>query len=383
MTAALAFFQLLKGRGLRFYTGVPDSSLRDFCAVLEQDSSIEHLPAASEGAAMGLGIGWHLGTGETPVVYLQNSGLWNFLNPYYSLAHPSVYGIPVLLVVGWRGRPDSNDEPQHMASGAETLKVLENMGIIPLVLESWDDNASDNISQYLNEAVQMLKSAAIVISPGLFDREDLSKTKHGSATLRRVEVIDALLKAANREDFVVAGIGHNGRELYGARLARDPDSERCKSDFLCVGGMGYALQIALGVAKSQPERRIWCIEGDGSLLMHLGGAALAGIVGTPKFTCVLLDNECHASVGGQQTACRTLDYGALAKLVGFKVVEIASTLPQVGAGLTSILGQSGPSFLWARILGEVDRKLPRPRESFQDRKRAAMALLRSIPLIGS
>ena len=376
MSSSIAFLTFLREAGFTFYSGVPDSALRGFCAAIDSRDDIQHVPAANEGAAVGLGIGWHLASGEVPAIYLQNSGLWNALNPHFTLAHQMVYDIPVLFIVGWRGRPGSKDEPQHRSSGAATESILRMMGITPFIIESWDDDTAVRASRYLGE--NRIRSSAFLVPLGVFDDRQASLDRSElNGEPSRSEVMTTILDYVTAEDLVVAGIGHTGRELYAARLKRNAGPAELLRDFLCVGGMGYALQVAIGAALCQRARRIWCIEGDGSFLMHLGTAALVGIVDDLPLIYVLLDNGTHASVGGQPTACRSLDYAAVAKTLGFAAVEKASSIPEVELTLRRLLLQKGPQFLWVRIANEPDLALPRPDESLTDRKRAVMELLKS------
>ena len=375
MLSSIGFATFLRQSGFTFYSGVPDSVLRGFCAALDLRDDIRHVPAANEGAAVGLAVGWHLATGEVPAVYLQNSGLWNALNPYFSLAHRAVYDIPLLFIVGWRGRPGFNDEPQHLSSGAETECALRMMGITPLVIERWDDEMEARSTQYLEGNHLDGRSSAFLVPLGVFDEHIVATNPSELDGLpSRGDVIDTILQHIDPEDVVVAGIGHTGRELYAARL-KEPRRSGLLRDFLCVGGMGYALQVAIGTALGRSRGRVCCIDGDGSFLMHMGTVALVGTLANLPLVHVLLDNGAHASVGGQKTACNSLDYGTAARTFGFRNVEGARSIAEIEAALSRLLVQPGPQFLWARIRNEPELKLPRPDEPLVERKRAVMDLL--------
>jgi phosphonopyruvate decarboxylase len=372
---SIALAALLRQFGFTFYTGVPDSVLRGFCAALDLRGDVRHVPAANEGAAVGLAVGWYLASGDVPAIYLQNSGLWNALNPYFSLAHRTVYDIPLLFIVGWRGRPGFNDEPQHSGSGAETERALHMMGITPLVLDKWDDDMEARATDYLKRNQVNGWSSAFLVPSGVFDRHiPAANLSELDGVPSRGEVVDAVLHYVHPEDFVVAGIGHTGRELYSARL-KGAERSGLLRDFLCVGGMGYALQVAIGAALRRSTRQVWCIEGDGSFLMHLGTAALVGALDELSVIYVLLDNGAHASVGGQKTACKLLDYGAAACTLGFRSVESPRSIVELQAALGRLLLQPGPRFLWTRIRNEPGMNLPRPGEPLADRKRAVMDFL--------
>jgi phosphonopyruvate decarboxylase len=375
MRQSLAFAEFLRGFGFTFYTGVPDSVLRGLCAALDLRNDICHVPAVNEGAAIGLAIGWHIASGEVPVIYLQNSGLWNALNPFFSLAHPSVYDIPLLFIVGWRGRPGFSDEPQHLGTGSQTETALRMMGVSYLLIEKWDEETERLCTQHLTEACSNGRSAALLIASGVLDQKISASTLIQSEEIpRRSELMDVILRYVGPDDLVVAGIGHTGRELYSSRMRCTRESAPLR-DFLCVGGMGFALQVALAAALRRPNYPVWCIEGDGSFLMHLGTAGVVSALHDLPVTYVLLDNGAHASVGGQRTACKALDYGVAASALGFRTVERAHSVAEVGETLERLLLLPGPRFLWVKIRNEPDAKLPRPEESLLDRKDAIMDFL--------
>lgn len=375
MDTSLEFLAILRQEGIRFFAGVPDSVLKGLSTALDLRTDIQHLPAANEGAAVGLAIGWHLAKQDVPAVYMQCSGLWNALNPYFTLAHHSVYDIPLLLIVGWRGVPGRKDEPQHMATGAETQRVFAMMGITPFVVREWDAETKRGLSQYVGQQRDNRCSAAILIPAGVLDdssNEIQKESKDESPA--RAEVIRQLLPHIAPQDLIVAGIGHTGRALYATRLeAADPLA--LDRDFLCVGGMGYASQVAIGVALANAGQRVWCLEGDGSFLMHLGCSALVGELDNLNLLYVLLDNGSHASVGGQKTAAKSPEYSIVARALGFRTVERASSLSELDVALGKVKAKGGPCFLWVRIRSEPDLKLPRPQEDLVGRKQSVMALL--------
>lgn len=384
MSSSIEFTAFLRQSGFKFYTGVPDSVLRGFCGALDLRADIKHLPAANEGAAVGLGIGWHLATGEVPVIYLQNSGLWNALNPFFSLAHRTVYDVPLLFIVGWRGRPGCHDEPQHRSSGAATEAILRMMGITPFTIEKWDACTRALATRYLQEERSACRSSAFLVPLGVFDDHCAPNASTSPTnTVSRDEIMATILEHLSPADFVVGGIGYSGRGLYARRRNNGFGQAEVLRDFLCIGGMGYALQVAIGTVLQRvgPEStgRVWCVEGDGSFLMHLGTAALVGTLQEIPLIYVLLDNGVHASVGGQSTACKALDYGATARVLGFRGVERASSKAEANAALDRLVAQPGPQFLWAQISNEPELRLPRPDETLVDRKRAVMELLKSYP----
>lgn len=369
---SLEFAEFLVRERFALFTGVPDSSLRGFCSVLDELEGVDHLPAACEGAAVAVAAGRFLATGRPAVVYLQNSGLWNALNPYFSLTHASVYDIPILFVVGWRGRPGTKDEPQHSATGAATETVIRLMGIEPFVLDAWNVEVAVSLANYLEPVCAGKLSGAILVPTGVLNDSSASALiVRKSAYLTREHVVSHVLAEVGNDDLVVAGIGHTSRQVYAART-NSPDSVHL-SDFYCIGGMGYALEVALGVASARPRRKIWVLEGDGSFLMHLGGKAGISRFKSSPLTYILLDNGAHASVGGQRVVSDYVDCCEAGRALGFSKVEKCTTSDELLEALVSSV--SGSRLLWVPIINEPNLDLPRPEADLLCRKRAVMGLL--------
>jgi phosphonopyruvate decarboxylase len=373
---AESFLDRLHHCGIRFIAGVPDSILQGFAGAVDRDPRFDHIIAANEGAALAMAAGHHLATGRIPLVYLQNSGLANALNPYLSMCHPSVYDLPAILLVGWRGEPNRSDEPQHRKLGSITTDLLRLLDIKIVTLAEPTPQACDDISQMLEAAVSGQSSLAIVVSKGVLD-EPVSQPRDETSALAlgRPEVISVLLQDMSDEDTVFGGIGHVSRELYAARLrhrAGGNDKNNSSRDFLCVGAMGHAHQIALGYARERRAGRVWCLDGDGAVLMHLGALAVISRASCP-LVHVLFDNGVHGSVGGQPVCASNLDYGALAADLGFRTVHKIETHEQLERTLPTLQQVTAPVFVWIRVRPEIADDLPRPRGSFADMKRAFMA----------
>jgi len=267
------FYDTLAGYGIDFYAGVPDSLLKNLCAYITDHADTSHnIIAANEGGAMGLAAGHYLATGQIPVVYMQNSGEGNIINPLASLTDPDVYNIPVLLVIGWRGKPGVHDEPQHVKQGKVTTGLLNVMGIDYTVLSKEEDKAETQIRKAV-EYMQSTKNCyALVIEKDTFDTYQLSTINcQLELQLSREEAIQTVASALGEKDCIVSTTGMISRELFEYRTAKNEGHER---DFLTVGSMGHASQIALGIAMAQPERRVWCFDGDGATIMHMGSMAI-------------------------------------------------------------------------------------------------------------
>lgn len=370
---AASLLERLHQRGLRFIAGVPDSILQGFAAAAMGDQRFDHVVAANEGAALALAAGHHLATGRTPLVYLQNSGLTNALNPYLSMCHPTVYDLPVILVVGWRGEPTRSDEPQHRKLGSITLDLLRLLDIEIVTLAEKTQQASDHVDHAVEAAVSGGSSLAIVVSKGVLD-DPVRPARDGSddRVLLRNEVITALLRGMSDRDVVFGGIGHVSRELYAARLQNHSEGKpNGGRDFLCVGGMGHAHQIALGYAREGRTGRVWCLDGDGALLMHLGALSAVSHAHCP-FVHVVFDNGVHGSVGGQPVSAPNLDYGRLAADLGFRTVHKVATREDLQRTLAALDRVTAPEFVWIRVKPETPVHLPRPKETLTDMKRAFM-----------
>lgn len=298
-----------------FFTGVPDSQLSALCSALYNKYGISdhHIVAANEGNAVALAAGYHLATGRTPVVYLQNSGLGNIVNPVASLMHEKVYGIPCLFLVGWRGEPGVHDEPQHIFQGEITLPLLEMLDIPAYVIDR--DTTEDQVCDRLNEYRALFaqgRQAAFVIRKGALEYK--GSADYGNAyTMMREEAIRQILQAAER-DLVVSTTGKASREVYELREREKQDHSH---DFLTVGSMGHSSSIALGIALQKKERRVWCLDGDGALLMHLGAMALIGANKPGNLIHIVLNNEAHESVGGMPTVAGVMDLPSIAKSCGY------------------------------------------------------------------
>ncbi|MBE6266383.1 MAG: phosphonopyruvate decarboxylase [Prevotella ruminicola] len=322
MIRASFFYQELAAYGINFYTGVPDSLLKNLCAYVT-DHADHHIIAANEGGAMGIAAGHYLATGQIPVVYMQNSGEGNIINPLASLVDKEVYNIPVLLVIGWRGKPGVHDEPQHVKQGKVTLSLLETMGIPYSVLSKEEHEASLQIKQAVESMQQSKECYALIIEKDTFEPYQLSTvTAHPELSLSREEAIGIVASAIGPKDVIVSTTGMISRELFEYRTRNHQGHER---DFLTVGSMGHASQIALGIALEKPDRRVWCFDGDGAAIMHLGGMAIVGSQAPGNYVHVVFNNGAHDSVGGQPTVGLDIDLPTIAKAAGYKqVVSVSS-----------------------------------------------------------
>ena len=347
------FVGALRESGVDFCTGVPDSLLKGFCAFVTDTCGDNHVIAANEGGAVALAAGHYLATGRPALVYMQNSGQGNAVNPLASLADPDVYAIPMVLLVGWRGEPGVKDEPQHAKQGKVTLSLFETLGVPTAVLPSGEAEALDAARAQARLAIAESRPVALVVRKGLFADYALRNKRPDIAALRREEAIQTILEGAGREAVVVSTTGMISREVYEIRERLGQDHSR---DFLTVGSMGHALMIALGIAKAQPARPVFCLDGDGASLMHLGNLAIAGQSGCANLTHIVFNNAAHDSVGGQPTVGGCVNFPEIARHCGYN---------RPGA----------PTFREIRVAKGARKDLGRPKEPPQVNKGLFMETL--------
>ena len=357
-----------------FFAGVPDSQLKALCSFLMDRYGLDpahHVIAANEGNAAALAAGYHLATGKVPVVYLQNSGLGNIVNPVASLLNEKVYGIPCLFIVGWRGEPGVHDEPQHIFQGEITLNLLENLNIPAFVIDktTTPEQVEGKLEEYRALFAQG-QQAAFVIRKGALEYS--GKTVYTNPySMSREEAIGHILSVSG-EDPVVSTTGKASREVYELREARDQGHGR---DFLTVGSMGHSSSIALGIALQKPERRVWCLDGDGAALMHLGAMAVIGAKGPANLIHVVLNNEAHESVGGMPTVAGRVDLCAIARACGYPRVFSVDGPEELNAALEAAKEVRQLTFLEVKCALGARDDLGRPATTPQQNKAAFMAVL--------
>ena len=367
------FVETLKRHGVDFYAGVPDSLLKNICAyITDHFDAQHHIITANEGAAIGLAAGHYLATGKPACVYMQNSGEGNIINPLASLTDPEVYNIPVLLLVGWRGRPGVHDEPQHKKQGQVTTALLDVMGIDYEVLSKEESDAEKQIEK-AEEALLGKKVFALVIEKDTFEAYTLRNAETNRLTMSREDAIRTVAEALGDKDCIVSTTGMISRELFEYRTAMAQSHER---DFLTVGSMGHASQIALGIALAQPMRRVWCFDGDGAAIMHMGSMAIVADKSPGNYIHVVFNNGAHDSVGGQPTVGLKIDLPAVAQAVGYKAAFTVDRKEDLIAILDRVNDLEGPVFLEVRVKKGNRKDLGRPTTSPVQNKEALMQFLK-------
>jgi phosphonopyruvate decarboxylase len=365
------FYEALLARDIDFFAGVPDSLLKDINAyITEKTDPKKNIIAANEGGAIGLAVGYHLATRKIPMVYLQNSGLGNTVNPLMSIADPEVYGIPMLLLIGWRGEPGVKDEPQHIKQGRISNLLLENMEIPYSVL----DSSSDDFLEILDGAVSYMRTNnapyALVVRKDTFNAHHLESPENG-ASIRREQAIEAIIGELRESDIVVSTTGKCSREVFEIRERRGEGHEK---DFLCIGGMGHVSQIALALSLNN-ENNVYCIDGDGSLIMHMGSMGIIGSKAGPNFKHILINNGAHESVGAQPTIGDSVDFRTIAKANNYRKAIFAETIQGIEDGLKELMDSDGPGLLEIKVKVGARSDLGRPSVSPSENKVAFMNYL--------
>lgn len=366
------FIETLKSYDIDFYAGVPDSLLKNICAYIADNMDAQHnIIAANEGAAVGLAAGYHLATGKAGVVYMQNSGEGNIINPLASLTDKEVYNIPALLLIGWRGRPGVHDEPQHVKQGKVTTGILNTMGINYDVLSTDEEKAAKQIAIAV-EALKNNEVYALVIEKGTFEDYKLQSVEVNDLTMTRENAIQTVAAALDEKDAIVSTTGMISRELFEYRAGKGEAHNR---DFLTVGSMGHASQIALGIALQKTDRTIWCFDGDGATIMHMGSMAIVASKEPKNFVHVVFNNGAHDSVGGQPTVGLKIDLPRIARGVGYKHTFSVSTMENLVQVLEDVKKAEGPTLLEVKVKKGNRKDLGRPTTTPIQNKEALMDFL--------
>lgn len=367
------FIEKLRENGIDCFAGVPDSLLKNICAYITDHFDAQHnIIAANEGAAVGLAAGHYLATGQPACVYMQNSGEGNIINPLASLTDPEVYNIPVLLLIGWRGRPGVHDEPQHVKQGKVTTGLLNTMGINFDVLSKEEDKAEKQIAKAI-DALKKKDVYALVIEKDTFEDYKLQNVEKNDLTMSREEAIQTVAAALGEKDCIVSTTGMISRELFEYRAAMNQGHER---DFLTVGSMGHASQIALGIAMAKPDRKVWCFDGDGAAIMHMGSMAIVANKAPKNYVHVVFNNGAHDSVGGQPTVGLKIDLPRVARAVGYPHTYSVSSKEDLMDVLNEVKKNNDLSLIEVKVKKGNRKDLGRPTTTPIQNKEALMSFLK-------
>ena len=367
------FYDQLASHGVEFFTGIPDSLLKEFCLCIDDRiPGDKHIIAANEGNAVALATGYYLAQKSLPLVYMQNSGLGNAINPLLSLCDPDVYSIPLLVMVGWRGEPGVKDEPQHAKQGKVQLELLDAMDIPYEIISKDDDQFAKKISNAIEIAKTENRPVVLLIKKGAFEKYSNDTQCSDDQRMNREEALKIILGNLDDNAIVVSTTGKTSREIFEIREKNRQSHEK---DFLTVGSMGHCSAIALGIALAKPHRQVVCIDGDGAMLMHLGSLTSIATLKPKNFRHILMNNEVHESVGGQETAAKKLDLSAIVEAVGSSKMFKAETSDDLESNFNDFISCTGPSFLEVKIRPGSREDLGRPTIKPVDNKENFMKFL--------
>ena len=368
------FIDKLEENNINFFTGVPDSLLKNICAYIEDNKDENHnIIAANEGAAMGLATGHYLATGEIPVVYMQNSGEGNIINPLASLTDKEVYNIPILLIIGWRGRPGVHDEPQHIKQGKVTLPLLETMEIKYTILSKDENEFTNQLNDVIEYMAKTKESFAFVVEKDTFEDYKLQNNQqYENLEMSREEAIQIVANSLDENTVIVSTTGMISRELFEYRANSNQTHEK---DFLTVGSMGHASQIALGIALEKSNHKIYCFDGDGAAIMHMGSMAIIGSKHPENYIHIIFNNGAHDSVGGQPTVGLQINIPEIAKALNYKKVFSIKDRMSLKEVLNKINDEKGPIMLEIQVKKGNRKDLGRPTTTPIQNKESLMKFL--------
>lgn len=369
--------KLLEIIGADFYTGVPDSQLKGLCNYLMNKYGIDpnhHIIAANEGNCTALAAGYYLATGKIPVVYMQNSGEGNIINPVASLLNDKVYAIPVIFVIGWRGEPGIHDEPQHIYQGEVTIKLLEDMGISVCIIgkDSTDDEVAAAMKKFKNELASGKNVAFVVRKDALIYKE---KVKYENEFLMRREDIIRHIVSISGRDPIISTTGKASRELFEIR---EENKQGHQYDFLTVGSMGHSSSIALGVAINKPDMKVWCIDGDGALLMHMGAMAVLGSYAPENMVHIIINNGAHETVGGMPTVASKISIVDIAKACGYPYAVSVNTFEDLDKELNAVKKRNTLSLIEVKCSIGARENLGRPTTTAIENKENFMEYIKGL-----
>jgi len=344
--------KVLKINNCDFFSGVPDSVLKEFSKVLENNKN--HIIAINEGSAVAIGIGNYLSTKKIPCIYMQNSGLSNAINPLISIAHKKVYSIPLILVIGWRGSPNKKDEPQHKAKGKITQNILKLLNIDYIILRVKKDLTK--FDKKIKLAKKQKSIIACLIEDGTLNKTTSKKIKEYTYSLDKEFFLKELLTSLPINSKVISSTGYNSREIM---YLKEKYKTIKTKNFYMVGGMGHTMSVALGYSLSSNNKTI-CIDGDGSLLMHLGGITTLANFAKSNLKYILLNNNAHDSVGGQSTYSNNIDFSKFSKSIGFNKFVLIKNKLNLKNKLRNFIFDKNLCFMEVKVSGSKIKNLPRP-----------------------
>jgi len=376
------FYNLLKNEEINFFTGVPDSLLNDFCMYLSDNlSNNEHIIAANEGNAVGIAAGNYLSTGKLPLVYMQNSGIGNALNPLISLTNKETYSIPMVLLIGWRGAPGTEDWAHHKKQGEESSQILKTLNIPYKILDTTMNNKASEVIQWASKTAKKNSSpVAILVKKRILEKGEKKNLllEKSELEMTREDVIETVIRNVPKNSLFVATTGRATREIVEVR---NKLGFGYKNNFLNVGSMGHASAIVNGIASGEKKRLIVCLDGDSAAIMHLGSMAIIGTSGYPNILHIILNNGAHESVGGQPSVGQIINFTGIAKNMGYQTVEsqieTRKYLVETIETLIKNNNLSKPKFIDVYIRKGIRNDIPKLNASLNEIKNNFMRIIKN------
>lgn len=359
MIKSESFYNKLKYYGTEFFTGVPDSLLKSFCAYITDNAGKNNVIAANEGNAVGLAAGYYLATGKIPLVYMQNSGIGNAINPIVSLADKMVYEIPMLILIGYRGEPGKKDEPQHKKQGIITTELIKTLDIKYEVI---DENTNEaDLDEKLHKAYEYMENEKVpfvlIVKKGTFEEYILKNEESTEYEMTREKAVETIIDEIEEDSIIVSTTGMTSRELFEIRERKNQGHMK---DFLTVGSMGHASSIAMGIAMNKTDRNVYCLDGDGAAIMHMGAMAVIGSRKLKNYTHIVINNGAHDSVGGQKTVGFNIVLTSIAEGCGYEKIFMCTTEEELRKILRKIRNSNKLSFIEVRVKKGARKDLGRP-----------------------
>ena len=375
MLSCEKLYQTFKKEELTFFTGVPDSTFKDWMKFLadNHNNGLQNIVAANECEAVAVSSGYHLATGKIPVVYMQNSGLGKTVNPLTSLADPEVYSIPMLLMIGWRGEPGKKDEPQHRKMGRITKGLLDTLEIPYSILPEYQKEAEEIIQKAKKIAISNNTPYALIIKKGLFEEYTQKNKLKQNYELTREDAIKRIVNSLNGNEVIFSTTGKASRELFEHRENKGEGHEK---DFLTVGSMGCTASVALGAALQKPDKKFIVFDGDGAVIMQEGALSTIGHYNPKNIYHIIFDNESYGSTGGQPTTSTTVDFVQLALANNYQGARKVETELELNSALEDMLAKKGPQLMVVKVKKGARKDLGRPTTTPIENKEALMKFLK-------
>jgi len=370
MISPKELFKIFNSNDLTFFTGVPDSTFKGWMSFLEKEhgKKLTQIIAANECEAIGIAAGYHLSTGKTSVVYMQNSGFGKTVNPLTSLCDPDVYSIPLILMIGWRGEPGKKDEPQHKKMGRIMIPLLDTLEIPYKQMPSNLNDAKKVIAEIKNISIKNKRPVALIVKKEIISTEDCKEKSIKDIEMNREDAIKTIIDELKGNEIIVSTTGKTSRELYEYRIERKEKPR----DFYTVGSMGCAAAISLGIAIKKPKKKIFVFDGDGSIIMQMGSLATIGHYKPKNFNHIVFDNCAHDSTGGQTTVSKTVDFKKVANACGYKNVKNVEKKKDLKKAIQNISSIKGPNMIIVNVKKGSRKNLGRPTTTPKENKDSFM-----------